>query len=154
QQPHYHQPAPQEKMNISSAVDHLNATHKPRNGAAGEREFSTGLCKSMCSETGTCCASWLCCCPCIYGNSKKRYNSLSHSGTPANDNGYCASGTWIYLLASCFGLGCIMDCSLRGDIRQRYSIKGNSCFDCMASSCCLPCNQAQMRYELRQEEES
>lgn len=61
QQPHYHQPSPQEKMSISSNVDHLNATHKARNGS-GEREFSTGLCGAMCSETGSCLASGLLCC--------------------------------------------------------------------------------------------
>jgi Cys-rich protein (TIGR01571 family) len=40
----------------------------------------------------------------------------------------------------------------RGDVRERYGVRGNACTDCLASACCGPCELTQENLEIEEEE--
>jgi hypothetical protein len=40
----------------------------------------------------------------------------------------------------------------RGEIRQKYGLKGNGCTDCLMACCCTPCDLTQQDKEVKQRE--
>lgn len=66
----------------------------------------------------------------------------------------CGTPGVLYLVVHCLtGFGFIFDFMARGDIRQRYGIKGGALGDCCTACCCMPCTQRQHHRELAVEEE-
>lgn len=141
-------------------------------------------------ETGICdccngnCGLWAlaCVCPCVVY--AQNLAMMREKGIPSNipvcDNNAvvpgCIHGAALYsgYISSYFvtggfaSLGCvsvIMQCVTRGDIRNRYGIKGcfqstqpgacqaccNCCEDCCCASCCMSCALVQERVQLRKE---
>src|SRR5689334_19736482 len=41
----------------------------------------------------------------------------------------------------------------RGEIRQKYGLKGNGCTDCLMACCCTPCDLTQQDKEVKTREE-
>ncbi|BGP43928.1 hypothetical protein JCM10449v2_007985 [Rhodotorula kratochvilovae] len=119
-----------------------------------EREWSTGLCACGGDLGGFCLACW---CPCItYSQYKMRFDTLRQTGRPLPKEQVESCGTpgILYLAIQCIaGAGFVLDFMARGDIRQRYGIRGSACGDCCTACCCLPCTQRQHHRELRVEEE-
>ncbi|KAJ6506085.1 PLAC8-domain-containing protein [Mycena vulgaris] len=130
----------------------LNVKGKPVDGS-GEREWSNGLfgCFEAC---GTCCYAWFC--PCIvHGQNKQRLRHLAEHGSPDPDGGSCNSGAcWAHCLLMSLGVGCILQCLNRGEVRGRYKIAGGGVGDCCASYCCGPCDLTQVAREIELEEQS
>jgi Cys-rich protein (TIGR01571 family) len=121
---------------------------------ADGREWSHGLCGCM-SACGTClCAT---CFPCvIYGKNKHRYDHLNFQGVPHPEHGgSCCSGSCIGhgLLTIC-GFGFVLQMMNRGNVRNRYNIKGGGCGDCCTSFWCAPCQLVQESREIELEEQS
>ncbi|KAH6908821.1 PLAC8 family-domain-containing protein [Coprinopsis sp. MPI-PUGE-AT-0042] len=117
------------------------------------REWSNGL-FSCCDTPGTFCTSY--CCPCItYGRVRSRYKHLNDHGTVDPEMG----GTFgpdclTYCLTAFLGAACLFHMWNRGEIRQRYNVKG-SCFkDFLTACCCAPCGLTQESRELELEEQS
>ncbi|KAJ7065305.1 PLAC8-domain-containing protein [Mycena amicta] len=129
-----------------------NALGKPLN-SSGKREWSHGLCDCF-GACGTCCYS--CWCPCIvHGQNKQRIQHLEDQGSPNPDVGCCSGSCWAHCcLTSFFGVGFILQCINRGEVRGRYGISGGGCGDCMASCCCGPCDLVQVSREIELEEKS
>ncbi|KAK1836780.1 DUF614 domain-containing protein [Podospora conica] len=76
-----------------------------------------------------------CCVPCVtYGKTRHR---LRNNGDLA---GYscCNSGCLLLCAAGVVCLSAIPVCMQRGDIRAKYNIRGNCCFD-ITMACCCPC---------------
>ncbi|KAH6908820.1 PLAC8 family-domain-containing protein [Coprinopsis sp. MPI-PUGE-AT-0042] len=117
------------------------------------REWSNGLC-SCCDTPGTFCLA--CWCPCIsFGRIRGRYKHLNTKGTADPDNGgTCGSDCWIHCLTGCLGVSCLMQMWNRGDMRQRYNIKGSGCGDFCTACWCVPCELTQESRELELEEQS
>lgn len=40
----------------------------------------------------------------------------------------------------------------RGEIRQKYGLKGNGCTDCLMACCCMPCDLTQQDKEVKTRE--
>ncbi|KAF8467958.1 PLAC8-domain-containing protein [Russula ochroleuca] len=122
-------------------------------GSDGVRDWSFGLfdCFGRC---GLCCwATW---CPCVvYGKNRQRLRSLRKQGTPLPGGGVrydrhcCIFGA---LEITGYNLG--MQIHTREQVRERYSIRGNSTEDCAMSLCCRPCALTQERREIELEENS
>ncbi|KAF7289431.1 HD domain-containing protein [Mycena chlorophos] len=151
QQPYINQ-QPMATMGMK-AGGNRNALGKPMN-SDGKREWSHGLCDCF-SACGTCC--YACWCPCIvHGKNKQRVAHLEDKGSPEPDGGSCCSGAcWAHCcLQTFFGLGCILQCMNRGEIRGRYAIEGGCCGDCLASLCCSACDLTQVSREIQLEEQS
>ena len=109
------------------------------------------------------CVAWWC--PCIvYGQNKHRYEFLeSRQSQP--EGGCCNTDCMIHgILTSC-GFGFAMQVSFsifmfgwnsihsskflfRGDIRNKYHIKGGAFSDCCTAFCCTPCELTQEAREL------
>ncbi|KAF9525804.1 PLAC8 family-domain-containing protein [Crepidotus variabilis] len=95
-------------------------------------------------------------CPCIiFGKVKHRYRSLNRRGSPDPEKGGCCSADCVIhgtLAILCFGW--VMQMMLRGNIRDRYNIQGNSCGDCCEAFWCSPCELTQESRELELEEQT
>jgi len=148
------QPIPTQGMRVvAGGGGNRNAKNLPE-GKDG-REWSHSFC-GCCDEPGTCIKAW--CCPCIvYGQNKRRYNHLTNQGVPDPEHGggCCSGPCWLHCcITSFFGLGCLLQMGLRGDIRGRYHIKGGGCGDCLAAWCCHACELTQGEREIALEEDS
>lgn len=130
-----------------------NAKNLPMD--ADGREWSNGLC-DCCSDAGTCILAW--CCPCIvYAQNKQRYEHLALKGIPDPERGGsgCNGDCFVHgCITACFGVGWVLQIGSRGNIRNRYSIKGGGCGDCLTSCFCTPCGLTQESRELELEEAS
>ncbi|XP_020796772.1 cornifelin-like [Boleophthalmus pectinirostris] len=93
-------------------------------------EWSTGLCH-CCRDCKDCCRSF-CCFPCL-------------SCQTANRHGACLC---LPLLDMC-GFIHPIAMTLRATTRERYSIRGSFCVDCLLSTCCCPCVYCQVHRELQ-----
>ena len=116
-------------------------------------------------------------CPCIvFGKNKQRLRNLKTHGTPLPGGGDCCDGDCcFYCGLGLFGLGWVLQVCLdvdkmhihgpsnlpasaqvgsRGDVRDRYNIRGGTCGDCCSSWCCAPCALTQERREIELEEYS
>ncbi|KAH8915403.1 PLAC8-domain-containing protein [Atractiella rhizophila] len=120
----------------------------------GQREWNHGLFECT-EDCGTCCAAtW--CTPCVYGRNKSRLDWLNAAGNPHPSGGRCL-GTDCGLHALCsftFGgaAASILQCLVRGRVRERYAIRGHPVTDCLASVFCVPCQLTQESRELEDEE--
>ncbi|KAJ7230560.1 PLAC8-domain-containing protein [Mycena pura] len=144
---------PMATMGMQVGGGNRNAAGKPLN-SSGKREWSEGLCGCF-EACGTFCCAWWC--PCIvHGKNKQRLRHLQEKGSPDPDGGSCCSGAcWAHCcLTSWFGLGWVLSCGTRGDVRSRYGIEGGGCGDCLASCCCAPCDLTQVSREIELEEKS
>lgn len=111
-----------------------------------DHRFSTGLC-GCCDDCKTFWFSFFC--PCFqYGR------NVSHFGHPpifdSTDVGF-NSFTYLFMeCACCFGI--VMSTVLRGDVRDKYGIKGNVFGDFFANIFCRPCSLAQIAREIKENE--
>jgi len=135
-----------------SAGGNKNALNRPI-AQDGKREWSYGLfdCFSAC---GLCCfAYW---CPCmVYSRNKQHLRNLQSQGAPLPPGSEAAmdSSCCIYCgLSVCGGCGWVLQIPTREEIRERYSVRGGGCTDCLASWCCHSCSLTQERREIELEE--
>ncbi|KAG6828318.1 hypothetical protein H0H92_008381 [Tricholoma furcatifolium] len=146
----YPQPVTQQPMGTASmGINPKNSLNKPIDNDG--RDWSYGICG--CDHIGTCLLAW--CLPCIvYGSNKKRLEHLSQHGTPDPEKGGICSGDCILYgaVAACCGIGCLLQIGTRGNVRQRYGIKGGTCGDCLSSCFCTPCALTQEEQEISLEE--
>ncbi|KAJ6581100.1 PLAC8 family-domain-containing protein [Mycena capillaripes] len=138
---------------MSVSGGNRNAAGKPVD-SNGKREWSDGL--FGCSED---CGTFIlaCICPCVvHGKNKQRLSHLNEKNSPDPDGGSFCSGACFghCVLTSCLGAGFILQCMNRGNVRERYSIEGGGCGDCLASLCCTPCDLTQVSREIELEEKS
>ncbi|KLO16142.1 PLAC8-domain-containing protein [Schizopora paradoxa] len=113
----------------------------------GERDWSSSLC--ACSDVG------VCTCPCIvYGQLQTRLSYLNRMNAPHPSGGDgCGSDCMVHgALTVCCGIGWALQIGQRTAVRNRYSIEGNGCGDCMCAWCCTPCSLTQEVHEVDQEE--
>ncbi|KAI0971342.1 PLAC8 family-domain-containing protein [Xylaria arbuscula] len=131
QQPYYAQPAPMTQRNLPQ--EHLEK---------GEGEWQTGICS--CGPCSSCLLGW--CLPCILlGQTSDRIRDPS--GETADS---CNSDCLIYGAISCFtGCGWIYAMIKRGEIRERYGIRGSGCNDCCVSFWCSCCALIQQDNEVK-----
>ncbi|KAK4947233.1 hypothetical protein LTR10_014005 [Elasticomyces elasticus] len=61
----------------------------------------------------------------------------------------CNSACGMLCLSFYVHLGCLPVLLMRQGLRKKFGIKGNSCTDCLAGWCCLPCTIGQMNTELK-----
>ncbi|KAF2998290.1 hypothetical protein E8E13_007262 [Curvularia kusanoi] len=54
---------------------------------------------------------------------------------------------------TCVGFAWILPLMNRGDIRNKYSLTGNGCKDCLCACCCAPCDLVQQDKEVKHREE-
>jgi len=122
-------------------------------GADGKRDWTHGL-FSCFGSCGTCCMSVFC--PCIvYGKSKQRLSHLKIHGTPLPGGGDTFDGgCCVYCGLNLFGIGWVLQIGERGDVRDRYGIRGGTCGGCCSIWCCTPCALTQERREIELEESS
>ncbi|KIJ93211.1 hypothetical protein K443DRAFT_112381 [Laccaria amethystina LaAM-08-1] len=152
QGPQSTQPGPTANMSVSGGGNR-NVLNLPLD-AEGKRDWSHGICDCF-GDIGTCCLAWWC--PCLaHARNKRRLDHLEAHGTPDPERGVrCSSDGWIY---ACIEFSCNMGWALqvatRGNIRQRYSIRGSSAEDFCTAYCCQPCDLVQGSRELQLEEES
>jgi len=124
-------------------------------GKDGLRDWSTNLCGCLDnSEFSTCCLAT--CCPgLIFGRNKQRLRHLQTQGTPLPDGGTSVNADCaIFCCLAPFRLSWIMEISERTEIRERYSIRGNTIEDCLTSWFCSPCALVQGQNEIALEEKS
>ncbi|KAF2204333.1 PLAC8-domain-containing protein [Delitschia confertaspora ATCC 74209] len=97
---------------------------------------------ACCSPFSTCLLSW--CCPCIlYGRAHHRVKSNGNMQNYSCTNSACL----IYAGMACLGLSWIPAMLERGDLREKYHLKGNGCTDCLCACCCAPCDLTQQDKE-------
>ncbi|GAA5944236.1 hypothetical protein JCM3775_007123 [Rhodotorula graminis] len=148
QAPVYEQPHGAAPMAVHGAPPAHNAAQPGH-----ERPWSTGLCECGNDVPGFCLSCW---CPCMaYGQYKERYDHLAQTGRPKPKEQVESCGTpgVLYLVVHCLtGFGFVLDFMARGDIRNRYGIKGGALGDCCTACCCMPCTQRQHHRELAIEE--
>ncbi|KAH8818610.1 PLAC8 family-domain-containing protein [Flagelloscypha sp. PMI_526] len=119
------------------------------------REWSHGLfdCFGDCS---TCMMAW--CCPCVvYAQTKRRLSYLQKHDKPDPEavGGCCSGACWGYAaLSTLLGLSCILQMNTRSTMRERYSVRGDGCGDCLTAFCCTSCGLTQEHREVLLEEES
>jgi len=146
----YKQPQPTPAMTVTG---HRNPMNVPIE-QDGRRDWSNGLCDYF-GVCGTCCLS--CWCPCItYSRNKHRYDHLNTQGSPDPERGggYCNPDCAIHGMLTFVGYSFVMQFMLRGNIRERYKIKGSPWRDCCAAMWCTPCELTQESRELELEEAS
>ncbi|GAB1318430.1 hypothetical protein MFIFM68171_08640 [Madurella fahalii] len=105
-----------------------------------ENDWQDGL--FGCFRGGHCLMGYFC--PCILVN--KTHMLLTNENDP-NPSGCGAWGCGWCVLTLC-GIGCILPCLQRGDIRSKYHIDGGCCTDCLANWCCTCCAAIQQFKEL------
>ncbi|KAJ8508710.1 hypothetical protein ONZ45_g9035 [Pleurotus djamor] len=154
EKPQNFQPQPTVGMSVQpGGGGNRNAKNLPMD--AEGREWSHGLC-DCCSDAGTCILAW--CCPCIvYAQNKQRYQHLSTKGYPDPEHGGsgCNGDCFVHgCITACFGAGWVLQIGTRGNIRDRYRIKGGGCGDCLTACFCTPCELTQESRELELEEKS
>ena len=108
-----------------------------------DHHFSTNLCE-CCGDCKTFWFSFFC--PCFqYG---RNVNQFGHPPIfDSTDEGF---NTFVYFFMDsmcCFGI--VMSAVLRGDVRDKYGIKGNVVKDFFASAFCRPCTLAQISREVK-----
>ena len=107
-----------------------------------EGQFSNGFCTvcsscSTCSTCSTCCLEWWC--PSVvYGHTRQR---LHNPLIPKEQLSRCNDSCWAFgiVMTFCYPLQCFFGCLQRGELREKYGIKGNVCVDCLAHSFCDCC---------------
>lgn len=111
--------------------------------AEKDHYFSTNLCE-CCGDCKTFWFSFFC--PCFqYG---RNVNQFGHP--PIFDSIDERFNTFVYFFMDwmcCFGI--VMTTVLRGDVRDKYGIKGNVVGDFCSSIFCKPCSLAQISREVR-----
>ncbi|KAK4506590.1 hypothetical protein PRZ48_000322 [Zasmidium cellare] len=112
--------------------------------------WRNGLFDHVCGgDCGTCMGSWFCS-PCLYGRTVNRYQKFPDTDKDHYDNVACNGPCWLFFGAGfCCGLQFIPLMFKRGEVRDRFGIKGDGFADCMASYCCTPCALAQLETELK-----
>ncbi|KAJ2927822.1 hypothetical protein H1R20_g1017, partial [Candolleomyces eurysporus] len=149
----YNQQQPQGTAPMSVSGGNKNALNLPV-GPDGQRDWSHSLFGCF-GDMRTCClAAW---CPCLaHARNKRRLDHLQRTGQPDPDrDGLCGPDGWLYacLEAAC-DVGWILQIQTRGEIRNRYNIRGGGGGDCMTAFCCQPCDLVQGSREIELEEES
>mmetsp|Transcript_64058 Transcript_64058/g.74476 ORF Transcript_64058/g.74476 Transcript_64058/m.74476 type:complete len:118 (-) Transcript_64058:206-559(-) len=87
-------------------------------------------------DMGTCFMAW--CCPCI------QFGQNKHA---IDNNNSCFLCGLVYCL--CSPVGIILQILARGEIRDKYKIKGSFISDCLCTCCCGCCTLAQEGHELK-----
>ncbi|KAF2435470.1 hypothetical protein EJ08DRAFT_729960 [Tothia fuscella] len=83
--------------------------------------------------------------PCIaYGRTQHRLHKDSQLKNWSMFNGDCC----LYWATTCFTMQWIPLMLQRGDIREKYGLKGNSCTDCLCAGFCTPCALTQCDKEV------
>lgn len=110
--------------------------------AEKNRRFVSSLCE-CCGDCKTFWFSFFC--PCFqYG---RNVNAFGHP--PVFDSTEVGFNAFVYLFMDCtccFGI--VMSTVLRGDVRDKYGIKGNVIGDFCANLFCRPCSLAQVAREI------
>lgn len=111
--------------------------------AEKDHYFSTNIC-GCCGDCKTFWFSFFC--PCFqYG---RNVNQFGHP--PIFDSIDAGFNTFVYLFLGCSCcLGVVMGTVLRGDVRDKYGLKGNVIGDFCANVFCRPCSLAQIAREIR-----
>lgn len=106
------------------------------------REWSSGVCSCM-EDCGVCMGGL--CCPgiMICRVSDAIGNKESGCGTIC---GGCIAQFLVIPL-------CCATCTTRAEVRDRFSIHGGSCGNCMTTICCLQCAVCQVRREIKERTE-
>ncbi|KAI8956061.1 PLAC8 family-domain-containing protein [Xylaria longipes] len=118
-------PIPQQQPYAHSApmaANHQSHGHLEKDGS----EWQTGICN--CEPCSSCLLGW--CLPCLLlGQTSERIRDPSMQSADMLN-----SDCLIYTAISCFtGCGWIYAMIKRGEIRERYGIKGSGCDDCCVS---------------------
>lgn len=112
-----------------------------------EEEWNNGICSHCCGGScSTCLASWFCSCF-LYGRISSRLDNFPN--TAPQDIEYWNGSCCIWYAAACVGFQWVPQMLRRQELRQRLSLRGDGCTDCLASYFCAPCSLAQMETELK-----
>ncbi|KAM7191146.1 protein cadmium resistance 3 [Naviculisporaceae sp. PSN 640] len=112
---------------------------------AGTDKWQTNFC--ICTPFVDCLFAY--CAPCfLYGQTQDRLRDPTMQTANMN-NDDCTSFACLHCVTGC---GFIMVMKQREEIRNRYSIKGNSCGDCCATYWCLSCTMMQQDNEVKRRE--
>ncbi|CAF0752075.1 unnamed protein product [Adineta ricciae] len=90
-----------------------------------------------CNDGKTCCYGF-CCTPCLFGSNAKKIDGKN-----------CFLMCCLYGIASSFYLCCIPHYFERQNLREKYSLKEDSCGDLPATICCSPCALCQEAREMK-----
>ena len=91
-----------------------------------------------CCNDGKICCYGCCCTPCLFGSNAKKIDGKN-----------CFLMCCIYGLASNFYLCCVPHYFERQKLREKYSLKEDSCGDLPATICCSPCALCQEAREMK-----
>ncbi|KAK3628513.1 hypothetical protein LTR56_018558 [Elasticomyces elasticus] len=117
-------------------------------GASDDEEWRNGICSHICGadDCDSCLASWFCACF-MFG--RVDYRLKRFPSQTKDDFDLCNSACGMLCLSFYVHLGCVPVLLMRQELRKKFGIKGNSCTDCLAGWCCLPCTIGQMNTELK-----
>ncbi|KAK4892736.1 hypothetical protein LTR27_008835 [Elasticomyces elasticus] len=116
--------------------------------ASDDEEWRNGICSHICGadDCNSCLASWFCACF-MFGRVDYRLKRFPSQNK--DDFDLCNAACGLLCLSGCVHLGFFPVLLMRQETRKKFGIKGNSCTDCLASWCCLPCTIGQMNTELK-----
>ncbi|KAI1813189.1 PLAC8-domain-containing protein [Poronia punctata] len=139
QQHHMHHPPTQAHAHAPAPAH----AHVYSEGGEKESEWQASLCS--CSPCGSCLLAW--CIPCILlGQTTERMRDPSMESADMLN-----SDCMIHGGLTCFtGCGWIYAMIKRGEIREKYNIKGSGCNDCCVSFWCSCCALIQQDNEVKQ----
>ncbi|KAF2726887.1 PLAC8-domain-containing protein, partial [Polyplosphaeria fusca] len=95
-----------------------------------------------CTPMSSCCLAWWC--PCIsYGRTHHRVKFDDDMKGYSCCNFSCVA----YTSLTCLGLSFVLPMIQRGNMREKYHLKGNGCNDFLCACCCAPCDLLQQDKE-------
>ncbi|KAK6350480.1 hypothetical protein TWF718_003671 [Orbilia javanica] len=141
-QEHQYSPAPQPVNTPAQPVPQPQMEHKGTSHAGEPAPFEHGM-LSCFGDCGKCCVTFWC--PCMtYGKIQHR---LRHNDLEGYSN--CNGACWGFGALMCLcGVQWVMSMIQRGEIRQRYNLKGSGFGDCCRHFWCECCALIQEDREL------